>query len=330
MADIRNFGPIRHLRCDASMHVLRYRRGDVVKSGRGLAFWFWRGFTSIATVPIDDRNMPLFVTGVSQDFQTVTVQGLLTWRVADPLVLERHVDFSIDLSTGTFSAEPIDQIEALLTGLAQQIVTQYLAALPVREILVAGLKPLRQTLEKELLGTQRLTAIGLELVAVGLSGISPTAELERALQAPTFEATQQKADEEMFERRALAVEKERAIAENELNNKTELARREEELIKREAENARSRALGTGSAAKIEADSEAERIRIVEQAKSEMEQARVDIYRELPVPLLMGLAARDFSRKLQKIEHLNISPDLLATVMTAFGDAAKQPVRNRVE
>jgi hypothetical protein len=42
----------------------------------------------------------------------------------------------------------------------------------------------------------------------------------------------------LFERRALAVEKERAIAENELATKTELARREKTLISEEAEISR--------------------------------------------------------------------------------------------
>src|SRR3546814_2858334 len=82
---------------------------------------------------------------------------------------------------------------------------------------------------------------------------------------PTFEALQQKADEAMFERRALAVDKERAIAENELGNKTELARREKQLIAEEAENARNRATGLAEAQQVEAEAEAGRIRKIGRA-----------------------------------------------------------------
>ncbi|TGS34765.1 band 7 protein, partial [bacterium M00.F.Ca.ET.180.01.1.1] len=106
--------------------------------------------------------------------------------------------------------------------------------------------------------------------AVRLTNLTPTSELERALQTPTFEALQQKADEATFQRRALAVEKERAIAENELANKTELARREKLLIAEEAENARNRAAGAAEAQQIEAGAEAERIRAIEGAKVEAE------------------------------------------------------------
>ena len=49
-----------------------------------------------------------------------------------------------------------------------------------------------------------------------VAAVAPTSEMEKALQQPTREAIQQDADEATFRRRALAVEKERAIAENEL------------------------------------------------------------------------------------------------------------------
>src|SRR3546814_4968980 len=127
----------------------------------------------------------------------------------------------------------------------------------------------------------------LAIVAVRLNNLAPSSELERALQTPTFEALQQKADEAMFERRALAVDKERAIAENELGNKTELARREKQLIAEEAENARNRATGLAEAQQVEAEAEAGRIRIVERAKAEAERAHIAVYRNLPPAVPRG-------------------------------------------
>jgi regulator of protease activity HflC (stomatin/prohibitin superfamily) len=188
----------------------------------------------------------------------------------------------------------------------------------VHDILDAGIEPLRVRLEKVLSGAERLTAMGLEVTAFRLTSIAPSAELEKALQTPTFEMLQQKADQAVFERRALAVEKERAIAENELNNKTELARREMQLIGQESTNARNRAEGVRDAQQIEATAEAGRIRTVEQAKAEMERTRIEIYRDLPPQVLMGLAARELAGKLTKIDHVNITPDLLATLLGELG------------
>jgi regulator of protease activity HflC (stomatin/prohibitin superfamily) len=318
MADIRKYPIVRHLRSDASVHVTHFRRGRVAHSGRGLAFWFVPQRASIAELPVDDRNMVLFFKGRSRDFQAITVQGTMTWRVANASLLGNRVDFSIDLATGKHTGKPVEQIEALLTGMAQQLATQYFMEANVHDLLEAGIEPLRQRLESNLAGLERLTAMGIEVVAIRLSSIAPTTELERALQTPTFEALQQKADQAVFERRALAVEKERAIAENELQNKTELARRATQLITQEAANARSRAEGERNAKQVEADGEAGRLRVVEEARNELEHARIAIYQDIPVHVLLGLAARELASKLNRIDHLNVTPDLLATLMGELG------------
>lgn len=317
MASIRNLGVLAQLRSDASNHVIRYRNGKIRKSGRGLVFWFNPESASIAELPMDDREMTVFVRGRSQDFQAVAVQGTLTWRVVDPELLASRVDFSLSLGTGAHRSEPIQQIEARLGGLVNQAALQYLAQEQVRTLLDVGPEPLRRQLEAALGSDPALNEIGIAVAAVRLTNLAPSSELERALQTPTFEALQQKADQATFERRALAVEKERAIAENELANRTELARREMQLIAQEAENARDRATGMAEAQQVEAAAEAERIRTVESAKAEAEQARMTIYRDLPASVLLGLAARELAGKLETIEHLNVTPDLLATVLGEF-------------
>jgi len=320
MATIRNLGFVAQLRSEASSHVIRYRNGRVRQSGRGLVFWFRPETASIAEVPMDDREMTLFVKGRSQDFQTVSVQGTIGWHVVDPELLASRVDFSIGLFTGRPQGEPIERIEARIAGIANQAVLQHLAQAPVRALLDAGPEPLRGRLEAVLAADPALAEIGVAAVAVRLTNLAPTSELERALQTPTFEALQQKADEATFERRALAVEKERAIAENELATKTELARREKLLIAEEAENARNRATGVAEASQIEAAAEADRIRAIEGAKAEAEQQHIAIYRDLPPAILLGLAAQQLAGKLETIEHVNITPDLLATVLGEFRKA----------
>ncbi|MBR2170792.1 SPFH domain-containing protein [Sphingopyxis sp.] len=321
MAQITNFGFIARLRSDASHHVIRYRNGRIRQSGRGLMFWFRPETASVAEVPMDDREMTLFVKGRSADFQQVSLQGTLGWRVAEPDRVAERIDFTIGLANGQYIREPIERIETRLSGLVNQATLQYLAEFPVRDLLDAGVEPLRLRLEAALANDPALTEIGLAVVAVRLNNLAPSSELERALQTPTFEALQQKADEAMFERRALAVDKERAIAENELGNKTELARREKQLIAEEAENARNRATGLADAQRVEAEAEAGRIRIVESAKAEAEQAHIAVYRDLPPAVLLGLAARELAGNLETIEHLNFTPDLLAAVMREFRPAA---------
>src|SRR5262249_18484625 len=150
--------------------------------------------------------------------------------------------------------------------------------------------------------------------------------MEKALQMPAREAIQQQADEATFARRALAVEKERAIQENELRNQIELARREEQLIEQRGQNERRRAGEAAESRRIEveaqardartqAEAQAEGIRVIEVVKVNAERERMDIYRELPSAALMGLAARELAGNLHTIEHLSLSPDLLGPVLS---------------
>lgn len=326
MATIRRFGVLSQLRSEASHHVVRYRNGRPRQSGRGLVFWFRPETASISEVPMDDREMTLFVRGRSQDFQAVAVQGSIGWHVADPERLASRIDFSLDLSTGRLQGEPVERIEARIAGLASQTVLQFLAGAPVRALLDAGPEALRGPLQAALAAEPSLAEIGVAVVSVRLTNLAPSSELERALQTPTYEALQQKADEATFARRALAVEKERAIAENELATRTELARREALLIAEEAQNARNRAQGRAEAEGIAAGAEAERIRAVEGARAEAERARVAIYRDVAPGTLLGLAAQALAGKLDTIEHVNVTPDLLASLLGEVRRSTGLPAR----
>lgn len=318
MAQISNYHFIAQLRSDASHHIIRYKRGKIKQSGRGVVCWFNPETASIAEVPLDDREMSLFVKGRSGDFQDVSIQGVLGWRVVEPEMLAERIDFTIGLISGQYVKEPTERIETRLRGLINQAALQYLAEKPVRDLLDLGVDPLRESIEAALASEQSLAEIGIEIVNIRLDNLTPTSELERALQTPTFEALQQKADEAVYERRATAVDKERAIAENELANKVELAKQEKQLIAQEATNAKDRAEGLAQAQLIESDAEASRIRIVDGAKAEAQKAQMDVYQGVAPATILGLAAREFAQKLDKIEHLNITPDMMASLLKEFG------------
>jgi len=195
----------------------------------------------------------------------------------------------------------------------------------VRALLSEGLRPLQTRLDEGMLKQKEDSDLGMEIVGVRVLSVDATPDLEKAMQTPARESLQQRADQAMFERRALAVEKERAIAENELENRIQLSMREEGLIRQEGANERDRAKEAAGAARIESDAEAQRltvaaeakaegIRLVEGAEAEAEHRRLDAYRDLPPSVLKGLALRELAGQLPAIRQLNISPDLLTTFM----------------
>lgn len=321
MAEIRRYPFFRHLRAEPTSYVIKYRRGEVRRSGRGLAMWFSPMSASIAEVPTDDREVPFLFHARSADFQDLAVGGVVLYRLGDPEGVAERIDFAIDLTSGEHLRRPLESIASLITELAQQLAWSYVARTSVRDILVSGRDQIRRDIAAGLAAEPALAELGIQVVSVRVSSIKPTPDLEKALETRTREAIQQEADEATFQRRALAVEKERAIAENELQNQIELAAREEQLIVQRGQNEQRRAREAAEAERIHTESvaagsriraaaEADSIRQVETAQLEGERERMAIYGELPSPVLLGLAARELAGKLEKIEHLNLSPDVL--------------------
>jgi hypothetical protein len=317
MAIIRKYGLLSHLKSEASHHVIRFKNNRVSAQGRGLGFWFAPAFNSIMEVPLQDQETTIYVKGRSQDFQQLAVQGSVVWHVSNPEKASQHFDFTIELNRGTHTQEPLVSIEMRLVNQIEQIAMQYLASAPVRILLDTGVAPLVAIITAQMLDSAVFEDVGISIAEINLAEITPSKALTTALLTPTLEALQQKSDEAIFERRALAVDKERAISENELANRIELAHREKMLIAKEADNSRDRAEMAAQSGLIEANSTAERVRIVESAKAEVERQHMAVMQDLGPAILLGLAAREFATKLQSIEHLNVTPDMLSSLVGEF-------------
>lgn len=328
MAEIRRFPLVRHLRGDQAAETMLYRKGALVRSGRGLSFFFRPMTAAVAEVPLDDREVPFLFHGRTADFQTATVQGTIAYRITAPETLAERVDFTVDLATGIWRHTPLEQLAGLLTQLAQQLSHDYLASAELVAALHEGVEALRSRLAGGLGDDPLLVAMGIDVTAVRVAVVQPTAEMDKALQTPTREGIHQQADEASFARRALAVDKERAIAENELANRIELARREEQLIAEEGGNERRRATEAAEAGRITALAKAEQrslaagaeaaaIEAVDGARVAMERDRLDAYRDLPAVVILGLAAKELAANLGKVDHLYLTPDLLGPLAARF-------------
>lgn len=275
MAQIGSFGILRHLRSDANAFVLHFKRGRLVRAGRGLAFTFLPHSASVAEVPVDDREMSIAFHGRSADYQDVVAQGVLTYRVVDPKLLAQRIDFTIDLRTGALLRQPLEKLALLFSQLAEQHARAWVASAPLREVLAQGADRIRERIEAAFAQDASLKQLGLEPVSIRVSSVRPAPDLEKALEAPERERIQQQADEATFARRALAVEKERAIQENELKTQLELARRQEELIGQKGQNARRQASEESEAARIAAEAKASCGQIDARGEAERLRARAE-------------------------------------------------------
>ncbi|MEU4493341.1 SPFH domain-containing protein [Streptomyces sp. NPDC023998] len=325
MADItRRFG-WRHLRSAPTAHVRHHRRGQLVHDGPGLSFWFRALSAALCEVPVDDRELAMAFHARTSDFQDVTVQATVTYRISDPATAAARLDFSVDPDTGIWRSAPLEQISTLLTETAQQHALDVLARTPLASALVDGVASVRERIGQGLGAEPRLQATGIAVVAVRVVALRPEPEVERALRTPAREQIQQEADRATYERRAVAVERERAIAENELASRIELARREEQLVEQRGTNARREAEENAAADAVRAQAEAARTvrlataeaeaaREVGEARARAQAAWLRVHADVDAATLHALTATRLAENLPRIDSLTVSPDVLTGLL----------------
>jgi regulator of protease activity HflC (stomatin/prohibitin superfamily) len=304
--------------------------------GVGQAFWYRPRGAVLSEVPTGDLELPLLFHARTVDYSDVTVQATVTYRVTDPAFAAQRLDFSIDPRSGEPAGRPLQQVATLLSEMAQQPALDVLARVPLVEALTVGIAPVRESVSAALADAARLADLGVTVVSARVVAIRPEPELERALQTPTREAVQVDADRATYARRAQAVEQERAIAENELQSKIELARREQQLVEQHGANlhrraeldaaaelvaARAKAQRDGIAAAAAAEQEsvltgakASGVRAMGLAEGEAEAARLAAYRDLAPATLHALALRELAGQLPAIGQLTVSPDVVSDLL----------------
>ncbi|HSV37747.1 MAG TPA: SPFH domain-containing protein [Nocardioidaceae bacterium] len=317
MAAIQRYPFVRHLSSTATAYVQLQRNGRPVHAGAGRAFWFRPLDAVLSEVPVDDRELPMVLHCRTVDLQDVTAQGTLTFRITDPAAMAARIDFGIDVVHGQWHGTPLEQLASLLVESAQQQALGYVAGLRLVDAVVSA-ERVRAAVADGLASDQRLTEMGVAVLGVRIMAVRAEPEFERAMQTPARELIQQEADRATFERRALAVENEAAIGENELANQIELARRQEQLVAQRGANALREAEEAAAAARVATAAEAERLMAIGDAKAHAEAAALAAYRDLPEAVLLGLALKELAANLPHIESVVLTPDLLAPVLARLG------------
>ncbi|WP_261564469.1 SPFH domain-containing protein [Frankia gtarii] len=339
MADISKVPFLCHLRGTPTGYIRHQRGAAVAHEGVGLVFWYRPRTAVISEVPVDDRELAVLFHARTADFQDVAVQATVTYRIADPVLAATRLDFGIDPELGTWREKPLDQLAGMINESAQEYASDLLARTSLTTALAEGVPVIRERVTDGLRGDARLIQTGVNVVGVRVVAVRPAPDVEKALRTPTREQIQTEADRATYGRRALAVEQERRIAENELQSKIELAVRAERLVTQEGANEQRRMTEQAAAARIAAAAEAERaetaarsqaekvrveaaaraeaVRLVGQAEAEAEAARVASVTGLDTSAMVALAVRDLADHLPAIGALTITPDVVTETVARF-------------
>src|SRR5579871_2421609 len=162
-------------------YVMLYKYGKIKREGAGLSFFYYAPTSTIVAVPIASTDAPFVFQEATADFQSVTIQGQFTYRVADPKRLASLLDFSVDARNAYSSDDPRKLPERLVHTL-QTLTRSITQRLALKEVLVSSDDIVAEALEK-FRASEAVRDLGIEVLSLSILAIKPTPETSRALEA---------------------------------------------------------------------------------------------------------------------------------------------------
>ena len=222
---------ISYIKVDPTTFVLHYSNGKIVREGAGLSFFYYAPRSSIVAVPVGSSDVPFIFNETTADFQSITIQGQLTYRIVDPKKLAGLLNFTLAGNHKSYVSDDPEKLSQRIINLIQVLTRAQVQRVTLRPALASS-----DAIVESVLTAGResaaLAALGIELLSFSILGIRSTPEMAKALEAETREELQKKADEAIYARRNAVVEQECKIKGNELG--TEITVEEKKRQVREA------------------------------------------------------------------------------------------------
>jgi hypothetical protein len=331
---------IRFIKAQPTTYLMKYRGGSIEREGAGLSTLYYAPTTSLVAIPIGSRDASFIFQNTAHDFQAVTVQGHVAYRIQDPRKAASLLNFSLKTDGKTYESDDLEKLPQRLLSAVEVLAQQAIKTMTLKEALQASDR-IADAIMTGLSNRADIASLGLEILGVSVRGIKPSPDTAKALEAEAREAILKNADEAIFARRNFAVEQERAIRESELD--TEIAVEQKKRSIRETQmdaeasvNAKQNELRE---AKMIADItleerrksfvalNANNTRTLADAEAYRVGALMKIFEGVDTRVVQALAAAGMepnqliahaftaiAEKAERIGQLNVSPDLLQALL----------------
>jgi len=225
---------IKHINFDSSVYVVHYSNGKIKKEGRGLSFYYYYPNSSIVAIPFGTDDVQFIFNEITSDFQNISIQGQITYKIITPKQLAESLDFTVDIR-GKYKKNDKEKLNQRLINEAQTATSSFIKSLNLK-IAIRSATEIQEFIISGLTKSKAVEMLGIEALSVNVLAITPTPAMSKALEAQTREALQQEADEAIYLRRNFAVEQERKIKESELNTEIAIEEKKKQISEKKMES----------------------------------------------------------------------------------------------
>lgn len=291
-----------------SEYVMKVVNGETVAEGLGLSFSYLTYKTSVVVVPATNIDAGFVFNEVTSNFQSVTIQGQITFRIADPKQAAGAMNFSVHPRHRHRLSDEADRLPQRISNVVQTSTRSEVRSLDLEQVLKQS-EQIAATVREKLKTDPGLAQLGVEVIGLHFVSVAATPEVARALEAEYREGLLRRADEAIYGRRGAAVEEERKIKERELETDIAMESGRERLLELAGANELREAQNRGRALEEEA---AFRARALEQ--------ELTAYGVLDAKTLLALGIKNLGDNASKVGNLTITSEVLAALL----DSNREP------
>src|SRR6266704_1359715 len=129
---------VRFVKIQPTTYLLQYRRGKIFREGVVLAFFYYAPSTSLVAIPIGSTDVPFIFEEPTADYQTVTLQGQISYRVVDARKLAGLMNFSLAPNGRDYASDDPEKLAQRVINLVHVLARAELEKLPLREAIRAA------------------------------------------------------------------------------------------------------------------------------------------------------------------------------------------------
>lgn len=326
----------RFVKFQPSEYVLQYKNGRIIREGAGISFYYYAPSTSIVVVPVGSADVPFIFEEVTSDFQTVSVQGQVTFRIVDQKNIAGLLNYTYDIRKKGYVSEDPQKLSQRIVNMVRVMTKKHLECLVLGDA-VKSSEGLAQGILQEIRQNEEIGLLGIEILGLSILSIHPNKETARALEARAREQILKAADDALYERRNASIEQERRVKENEFNTEIAIESKKKQVRETQLEAARAiqqkqnrlkeeqLAFDTeleekrislvdlmAQNAKAEADAKAYELQVVMGSLEGIDPGVIQSLSNIGMQpgQLIAMAFQGLAENAGKIGQLNISPDLL--------------------
>ena len=335
---------LKYIKAQPTTYLMAFKQGKPVRQGAGLSLLYYAPTTNLVAVPIGSREAAFIFEKMTADFQIVRIQGQVSYRIADPAKAAESLNFALKNDKTHYESDDPERLPQRIVAAIEVLVQNLIQGAGLTEA-IRGAAGLAESVNRGLKTQAEMNSLGLEILSVAILAVKPTPETARALEAQAREAILKTADDAVYARRNSAVEQERAIKQSELDTEiaVEVKKRAIRETQMDAEASVRRKKQELRQADMESDivlekrrtefvkDTAENTRTLAEAEAHRLGAFVQAIASTDPRIIQALAAMGMepgqliaqafggiAERAERIGQLNMSPELLSSLLTPAG------------